>query len=57
MKNNVIKSNLDQFKNHSFVNLNAIFGGTGDPDDDDTERKGIKVPTNGGSNSEEGDGN
>ena len=59
MKNNLNKSGINQFKNHSFNNLNIIFGGTGDSngDDDDTERKGIKIPTNGHGNSEEGDGN
>ncbi|MBB3123378.1 hypothetical protein FHS04_000875 [Mesoflavibacter sabulilitoris] len=61
MEKRIEKKNIDQFRNYSFKNLNLIFGGTtdgngnGDGDDDDIEKKGLKVPTQGGH--VEGDGN
>jgi hypothetical protein len=48
MKRNQSNLSLVNFKNYSLKNLNSIVGGdAGDPDDDDTEKKGLKVPTNG----------
>jgi hypothetical protein len=51
MKNNFKNFSINQFNDYSISNLNAIFGGTTDPD---IEKKGLKAPTNGATEEEGG---
>lgn len=50
MKKNINTFNLKSFENLSFTNLQNIYGGIGDTNDnDDTDRGTLKVPTQGAS--------
>lgn len=53
MKSKINGTNFESFKDFSFKNLQAIYGGDGDDDDNDTDRGKIKLPGQGAS----GDGN